>query len=227
MLGDGDHPAAREWAERAAAARGCPLRVVPKNAMLSEPAQLVVVASEGHGQVHDAIFHSPSMDTAMHATCPVVVITKPELPDSDIIVAGVDGSPLSLAALDFALDEARLTGMRVLAVHAWLQPIATGHDTLVPLPTDLDALQAENEAILSEALAGVRTQHPDLDVQAQTVQGTAATVLIEASKSAALLVIGSHGRGPVAGLLVGSVSQAVLHHAHCPVAVTHAPQAPQ
>jgi nucleotide-binding universal stress UspA family protein len=227
LLGSGGHPAARAWAERAAEVRNASLRVVQINELLGEPAQLIVVASGGHGRVHDAIFHSPSMDAAMRATCPVVVVTKPDLPASRTIVAGVDGSPLSLAALDFAVEEAELTGMRLLALHAWLQPIATGHDTLVPLATDLDALQAENEAILSESLAGVRMRQPDLAIEARTVQGMAATVLTDASKSAALLVIGSHGRGPVAGLLIGSVSQAVLHHSHCPVAVIHAHREPR
>ncbi len=227
MLGSDAGPAAWEWAERAAELRDSPLRIVHLDALLSENAQLIVVTSEGHGRLHDAIFHSPSLDTAMHAKCPVVVITKPPHPVSDTIVVGVDGSPLSLAAVDFAMHEAQLTGMRVLALHTWLQPIATGQDSLVPLAIDLDALQAENEAILSESLAGVRAQHPDVDLRERTVQGLAAQVLVEASTTAALLVVGSHGRGPVAGLLLGSVSQAVLHQSHCPVAVTHAPSAPR
>lgn len=196
----------------------------------SKFADLVVVASHGHSRMHDAFVSSVSLHTAMHARCPVVV-TRPHLPpqpggNQDAvgrILVGVDGSPLSLAAVDFAFEEAARQGVGVTALHTWVQPVASGHDVLVPIATDLEALQAENEALLAEVLAGAHDRYPDVDVSQLTLQGTAGTALIEASMGARLLVVGSRGRGPVAGLLLGSVSHAVLHHAGCTVAVIPAP----
>lgn len=194
----------------------------------SEKAELVVVASHGHSRMHDAFINSVSLHTAMHARCPVIVTRpyRPSIPDgpgmaAGRILVGVNGSPLSMAAVDFAFAEAERHGVGLTALHTWVQPVASGHDSLVPLATDLEALQAENEAMLSEALAGARSQYPDVDVREYTLQSTAGAALIDASMGARLVVIGSRGRGPVAGLLLGSVSQAVLHHAGCPVAVIH------
>jgi nucleotide-binding universal stress UspA family protein len=187
----------------------------------SERASLVVVASHGHSRMHDTFISSVSLYTAMHARCPVVVIRPYRGPAPDRVVVGIDGSPLSLGAARFAFAEARRLGRGVTAVHTWLQPVASGHDTFVPMVTDLDALQRENEALLSESLADLLADCPDVDVRKVTVQNTPAAALIEASMDARLLVVGSRGRSPFAGLLLGSTSQAVLHRAGCPVAIVH------
>jgi nucleotide-binding universal stress UspA family protein len=196
----------------------------------SERAALVVVASHGHSRMHDTFAGSCAMETAMHARCPVVVI-RPELPPSGGIrdavgrvLVGVDGTPLSAGVVGFAFAEAERLGVGVTALHTWIQPVASGHDALVPLATDLEALQQENEAILSESLAVAITDYPDVDVRQVTMQAVAGATIIEASMGARLVVLGSRGRGPVAGLLLGSTSQAVLHHAGCPVAIVHAPR---
>jgi nucleotide-binding universal stress UspA family protein len=73
--------------------------------------------------------------------------------------------------------------------------------------------------VLSEALAGMCERYPDVEVEQRLIQGHAAGNLVDASRKAQLLVVGSRGRGGFKGLLLGSVSQAALHHAHCPVAV--------
>jgi nucleotide-binding universal stress UspA family protein len=196
----------------------------------SERAQLVVVASHGHSRMHDTFASSCAMHTAMHARCPVVVIRPQQPPGKDIrdavgrVLVGVDGSPLSPEVIAFAFAEAERLGVGVTALHTWIQPVASGHDALVPLATDLEALQHENEAILSETLAAAVADHPDIDVREVTIQTSASAAIIEASMGARLVVIGSRGRGPVIGLLLGSTSQAVLHHAGCPVAVIHYPR---
>lgn len=202
---------------------------------MSERAALVVVASHGHSRLHDTYASSVALHTAMHARCPVVVTrphrhaqtephrhaeTQPHEAVGRVLV-GVDGSELSPAIADFAFAEAQRLGVGVTALHTWIQPIASGHDSLVPLATDLEALQRENEAILSEAIAAARADHPDVDVRQLTLQTAASAALIDLSMGAQLVVVGSRGRGPVAGLLLGSTSQAVLHHAGCPVAVVH------
>jgi nucleotide-binding universal stress UspA family protein len=168
------------------------------------------------------------MYTAMHAHSPVVVILPERPPSGDSryavgrVLVGVDGTPLSVPVVDFAFAEAERLGVGVTALHTWLQPVASGHDALVPLATDLEALQHENEAILSESLAAAMIDYPDVDVRQVTLQASAGAAIIDASMGARLVVIGSRGRGPVTGLLLGSTSQAVLHHAGCPVAVVHA-----
>lgn len=201
----------------------------PGHVLVAESAEadLVVVASHGHSRMHDTFAGSCAMYTAMHAHCPVVVI-RPEQPPSDEIrdaigrvLVGVDGTPVSIDVVAFAFEEAERLGIGVTALHGWIQPVASGHDALVPLSTDLEALRQENEAILSESLAEAVAEHPDVDLRQVTMQTVAGGALIEASMGARLAVIGSHGRGPVTGLLLGSTSQAVLHHAGCPVAIIH------
>jgi nucleotide-binding universal stress UspA family protein len=81
------------------------------------------------------------------------------------------------------------------------------------------ALEQEAAAVLSESLAETRKKHPNVPVMEQTVEERPAEALVRASQDAQLLVVGSRGLGGVAGLLLGSVSHAVLHHAPCPVAV--------
>lgn len=190
----------------------------------SETADLVVVGGHGHSRIKDTFGGgSVAMHTAMHARCPVVVFRPHRGADPEGVVVGVDASPLSLAAAGFAVAEARRLQTGVTAIHTWIQPVASGHDSLVPLATDLEALQRESEALLSESLAGIVADNPDVRFTMKAIQGVAGGVLTEASDRARLLVVGSHGRGPLAGLLLGSTSQAVLHHAGCPVAVTHLP----
>lgn len=204
----------------------------PGQALVSESAEadLIVVASHGHSRMHDAFAGSCALHTAMHAHCPVVVIRPDQPPSGDLhdalgrVLVGVDGTLVSGDVVAFAFEEADRLGIGVTALHTWIQPITSGHDALLPLATDLEALQRENEAILSEALEDAVTNYPDVDVRQVTLQTVPGAALIEASMGARLVVIGSHGRGPVAGLLLGSTSQAVLHHAGCPVAVIHVRQ---
>jgi nucleotide-binding universal stress UspA family protein len=132
------------------------------------------------------------------------------------IVVGVDGSPHAAAALAWALDEARLRGVALQAVYAFpaLVSHATGATAHEYYP------QVENEArdVLARALAHVPEQG-DVDVERTLVPGNAAERLIEASQGASLVVVGSRGLGGFRGLLLGSVSGHVVHHAHCPVVV--------
>lgn len=136
--------------------------------------------------------------------------------DPGTIVVGVDGSPASRAALDWATRQAELTGSRLLAVTTWEWPRTFG----VPLPL-AEGYDPESSAagILEEAVGEIRRGRPSLDVRTSVVEGPAATVLIEASEHADLLVVGTRGHGELAGLLLGSVSERCVGHAHCPVVV--------
>lgn len=138
------------------------------------------------------------------------------------IVAGVDGSEESKAALRWALDEAHLRRAELLCVHAWLYPSVVDPTGLTsPLEVSmLDTLRDDASELLEHVLAEVATEaDKDVEISRSVVEGPAASALLAAAKDADLLVVGSRGRGGFTGLLLGSVSQQCAHHASCPVAI--------
>ena len=188
----------------------------------SNDATLLVVGSRGLGGFRGLILGSVGVQVATHSQCPTVVLRGEPSPSADCVVVGIDNSPLSAPALEFAFDFASRHGLRLLAVHAW--DIST-HDVLgttatMPVP-NLQELGADEERMASEALAGFRGSYPDVDVEDHLIKGNTAKAIVEAGKNAALIVVGSRGRGELAGAVLGSVSQSVLHKAKIPVAVVH------
>ncbi|MEU8801045.1 universal stress protein [Spirillospora sp. NPDC048819] len=135
------------------------------------------------------------------------------------IVVGVDGAPAGTDAIGFAFEEASIREVRLRALLAWTSPVSTGPGDMQPLVYDRELLAADEERLLAESLAGWRTKYPDVDIVPGSVRGRAARVLAEASTHADQLVVGSRGRGGFAGLPFGSVGHAMLHRAHCPVAI--------
>ncbi|MCO5991549.1 universal stress protein [Actinoallomurus spadix] len=132
------------------------------------------------------------------------------------IVVGVDGSEPSKRALAWAIGQARLTGGSVAAVTSWHLPVAYGW---VP-PADID-WEGEAAKALTEAVQAVAGNEPSVPIETVVVEGNPAEVLVKASHGAQLLVVGNRGHGGFTGLLLGSVSQQCVHHAHCPVVVIH------
>lgn len=132
------------------------------------------------------------------------------------IVVGVDGSESSHRALEWAVDEARLRHATVEAVHAWTySPLGTS--PYHPSVLDPSMMERIAHEVLDEAIAAVDTS--GVTVSKSLVCDGAATALLEEGKGADLLVVGSRGRGGFAGLLLGSVSQQIVHHARCPVVI--------
>jgi nucleotide-binding universal stress UspA family protein len=101
----------------------------------------------------------------------------------------------------------------------WNASVYTSGVASSALVEPLDELMTEQELITSEAITPWTEKFPDVDVRTQVMQGRPADVLVDASESAKLVVVGSRGRGGFRGLHLGSVSRSVLHRAHCPVAV--------
>jgi nucleotide-binding universal stress UspA family protein len=179
----------------------------------SAKAATVVIGAQGHSLLSGVVLGSVSQHVTRHASCPVIVTRAPSDPESNRVVVGVDGSTGSRKALEFAFDHASRIAAPITAIHAWRNG-GRGHngEGLV------DEIQAA-ERILSEALAGFADQYPDVKVSPEAVPIVPQRALADASRSASLVVIGSRGLGAFAGLLLGSVSQSVLHHAQCTVAV--------
>ncbi|MBQ1021153.1 universal stress protein [Micromonospora sp. D93] len=188
----------------------------------SRRAELVVVGSRGLGGFAGLLLGSVGAQVAAHAHCPVLVVRPDEQPipvDGPVLV-GVDGSESSRLAVGLGADEAALRDVPLVLVHVG----PADGDRTVPeeIEESQAAYQAEAVRLLADASAAVRAEHPDLVVREHPVRAAgAAQGLIEASGAASLLVVGTRGRAGFAGLLLGSVSQAAIQHAHCPVLVAH------
>ncbi|GAA4622195.1 universal stress protein [Actinoallomurus vinaceus] len=172
----------------------------------SARASLVVVGSRGLGAVGALFLGSTGVELAARAACPVVAVRGREHKAQRVVV-GVDGSDTSLMALWCGFEEADLRAAGLTAIHAVHRQMdeADGH--------------------ITDAVNRLRERFPGVPAELTTVMAHPAEALINASADADLLVVGSRGRGGFRGLMLGSVSQAVLHNADCPVAVQRAGKA--
>ena len=143
---------------------------------------------------------------------------SPTPPTSGPVVVGVDGSDSSKEALVWAAHWAKLTGTTLTAVTAWNFPTMYGWGGPAPLPADFDP-EALARGSLEESVSQALGEHPDIVVTTEVAEGHPAPLLVERSKAASLVVVGSRGHGAFTGMLLGSVSEFVITHAHCPVVV--------
>ncbi|MET8278075.1 universal stress protein [Micromonospora sp. NPDC005174] len=174
----------------------------------SAEAGMLVLGSRGHGGFGGLLAGSTAVAVAAHAHCPVVIVRDGTAHGpADPVTVGVDGSEPSLVALGFAAERAAQRRVPLRVLHAW-----------TPGPNGA-AGKADERAAVEEAVEPWRRTFPELDLTVDLVGGGSAATLIEASRSAQLVVVGSRGRGGLAGMLLGSVSQQVIQHAGCPVAV--------
>jgi nucleotide-binding universal stress UspA family protein len=135
------------------------------------------------------------------------------------IVVGVDGSDGSLAALRWALAEAELRQAEVEAVFAWSYPYVGELTGMSMSMVDRDELEADAKAVIAQAAAKLPADEIRAPLHEVIAEGSAAQVLTDLAQGADLLVVSSRGRGGLKGLLLGSVSQQVAHHAPCPVVI--------
>lgn len=186
----------------------------------SRRADAVVVGNRGLGGFTGLLIGSVGVSVAAHAGCPVTVVRprEGEGPSTGRVVVGVDGSSSSEYALATAFEEASLRSTGLTVIHGWTAPASLG-DGQVPLAYDPDTVASNETHLLNDLLADWQRRYPGLDVRPQVLYAKPNKLLVQESQGAALLVVGSRGRGGFRGLLLGSVSQAALHHAHCPVVV--------
>jgi nucleotide-binding universal stress UspA family protein len=134
------------------------------------------------------------------------------------VLVGIDGSPHGEAALDFAAEEASLRGAGLLMVCAWEMPMVI--DPMAAYPGEwFERMQEDADGLVRAAMARVKESYPAVSTEGKAIEGHPAVVLLEEAKNAGMIVLGSHGRGEFASLLLGSVAQQVIHHAICPVVV--------
>ena len=188
----------------------------------STTATMIVLGDRGLGGFAALVLGSVAIQVGSYADCPVLV-ARGEDRTSGPVVVGVDGSARSRASVEFAAEEASIRGTRLHAVHAYTHPFSGGPGDMQPLVYEVNQLRGEEDRILAESLTGLGDRYPDVPVTREVVHGRPVTVLTEASRTAQLVVVGAQGRSELTGLLLGSVSQGVLHHATCPVAVVRSP----
>jgi len=201
---------------------------------LSREARLAVVGTRGRGGFADRLLGTVSSALPAHGFCPVVVVPLrdpeghqlpegaevPAVPPVGRIVVGVDGSPAAERALEYAIDEAVAWDANLTAVSG--VPVGSMTGLLAWLPSAVD-----HEQVLTDMTEGLNVVvdralgDAPLEVRRFALDGTGAELLTEFSAACDLVVMGSRGRGGFRGLLLGSTSQAVLHHTACPVMVVN------
>jgi nucleotide-binding universal stress UspA family protein len=182
-------------------------------------AALVVVGSKGHNGFAAALVGATGLQVATHAPCPVVVIRGRSDTAVGPVVVGVDGSAASRHALNLAFQQAaaRRCGLTaVRTVHQSRPPFGKGPVVAVEV---LEELLAQARTELAQHVAATAQKYPQVSVDQVVTEGGAADVLVELSRGAQLVVVGTRGHGGFTGLLLGSVGVHLIHHADCPVLV--------
>ncbi|MBU3865762.1 universal stress protein [Streptomyces sp. 4503] len=178
-----------------------------------------VVLGSWHLSALQELFTSAAVTLPLiaHAPCPVVVVPESEhvTQQRPYFVVGVDGSAHSAAAVDLAFEEAALRGAVLRVLYVW-------HPPRLGVLDEGTAIR-ECRRLLSETVAGRTAAHPEVELHHEVVRGHPVQILTKASEHALGLFVGTRGHGGFTGMLLGSVSQGVLHHARCPViTVPHA-----
>ena len=195
---------------------GFPVAVLTEEA---RKAALVVVGDRGLTLVERVFVGSVAVALAAHGAGPVVVVRGAEPPagtDGRPVVVGVDGTATSAAALEFAVDAAAARGVPLVAVRAWSDWFL---DAAQLPPADRAAVDEEERQRVLAQLAPWQAKHPDLPVEAVVEPDAPARTLLRQAERAQLVVVGSRGHAELMSLVLGSVGNALVHSAPCPVAV--------
>ena len=187
----------------------------------AENADLLVLGAVGTGGTHWSDLGSTAAELlARRSGAPVVIVRGEEpAPGPAPVVVGIDGSDASSRAIGFAFDFASRHGGELVAVHSWSDAPLDPYARVQRWELSWSEMRTDALELISRSLAGWTERYPDVLVRRTISAERAASTLFEEGKRARLLVVGSHGRGRIRRLLLGSVSNAAVHHAPCPVAV--------
>ncbi|MET7771672.1 universal stress protein [Nocardia sp. NPDC005366] len=190
----------------------------------SKTAHLVVLGATGNAGTF-AHLGSTLLAVTSHGHGSTVVVratgTEQNLRHDGPVVVGIDGSPVSEAAIAAAFAEASLRGAELVAVHSWSDWDAGKFAGEQSLAIDANQMETAEAAILAERLAGWQEKYPDVAITRKVYLAGPTQQLTQWSRSAQLVVVGNRGRGGFTGLLLGSTSNFLVQHAHCPVLVAH------
>ncbi|MEV4416049.1 universal stress protein [Catellatospora sp. NPDC049609] len=228
------HDAERILAEAAAAAAAeAPAVEISTDLLTGAPApvllhaareaDLVVLGDRGLGGFSGLLLGSVAVQVSSHSRTPVLVVRGRRDPAGPVLL-GCDGSAGSTAAVTAAFTAAGLRGAELLAVRVWRESPGVASTPLY----DAERARKEELELLQDALDANRGRHAEVRVRTELVLGRAGHELVRLSGQAQLVVVGARGRGGFTGLLLGSVSQQLLHHAACPVLIArddHTPPA--
>ncbi len=206
---------------------------------MSETAELLVFGTRGRGGFVGRLLGSVSSALPAHSKCPTVtvpLICAPRLGETtedrhvkaeqakagkrdveQVVVVGVDGSEQARVAVLEAAEQAQRMGLPLRVLCA--VPQYSGSLAWVPAPLDREALFADIKVQMDAGLAWIKSHFPGLPIETRLVDGSPVEVLIEASRNVELVVLGTRGHGGFAGMLLGSTSDGVLHHAKGPILV--------
>jgi nucleotide-binding universal stress UspA family protein len=185
----------------------------------SADADLLVIGSRGRGEIKSLVRGSVSHDCLQKARCPVAVVHHPSTAGGHVVV-GVDGSDENAAAIRYAAQAASRRGTFLHVVHAWTvaTPVALGPMAVAsPSIVDDEAVHAVGDEVVDRARALAGETVPGLEVTGSADEGIAAEVIEAASKGASMVVLGSHRRGELSSLVMGSTSHSLIRNAACPV----------
>ena len=194
---------------------------IPLLVKKSGTARMLVLGSAGRGALRDLLIGSTALALAGHARSPVTVVRGRE-PDPDApVVVGVDGYAPAEPAIGPAFEEAAARDVPLVAVHVWSDSDLAEAFGWEPFGT---APRADTErAVLDRSLAPWRAKFPEVVVRPVAERGRVRARLLDWSATAQLVVAGSRGRGGFRGMLLGSTTQALIHHADCPVLIARSP----
>lgn len=184
----------------------------------SSSASCVVLGECGHGALSGALLGSTTVALSAHAHSPVIAVRGSEHPGGPVVV-GVDGSELSDWALGCAFAQASRRRVPLIAVHAYSDSDSHQVFSSERMEHGWESQDRTERRVLDRWLERWASRYPDVDVQPDLVRAKPRQRLLEHSETACMVVVGCRGRGGFTGLLVGSTSQAMLHHAECPVMV--------
>lgn len=191
-------------------------------AELATEADLLVIGSSGRTALPRMLLGSTAAELVRTYTRPIVVVRQAKEPapaDGGRVVVGVDGSSTSARAIEFAYDFARRHRCELVAVHAWSDLPVDALEPVRAWDENWDDVRTKGERLLDESLGGYPERYPGVATRRVVTFDRPAHALLEHAEGASLLAVGSHGRGALRSVLLGSVSHAMIYHAPCPVAV--------
>ncbi|HEU5222127.1 MAG TPA: universal stress protein [Candidatus Lumbricidophila sp.] len=180
---------------------------------------LLVIGAQRHHWWHSLMSGNIPTSVAVASSCPIVVVPGDWQPRDGDTVVGIDDDHSSDEALRVAADFAGRANRHLRVVHAWSLPTVPVHPLGLYDYEPSDETREAHRRWLDAAVERVAGDAPDLEVEGDLHNADAASVLLEAGASAELVVVGTHRRGLITAVMLGSVARYLLHHSKTPVCV--------